>query len=308
MMGLGMKKVMWGLGGLFSLLTVWCVLKIGMSVVGYWQIRTFDATVLARHLTIDWDKEDNVPEYWLRVDLKADDWVVVWEGEPGRARYPDEALDELNYWAVGSRHKVGVLRGEARRPLIYEAERRDQLTNAVAWLLASFFTMMFAGSFLAVAREDSKRFSLNIGMWMVVVGFGLFPLIGAVLFGVTHAIDIMTWQQVESKQPSGQVKFDLSQPLADVTITPWAKQKLEDLEYQLSSFGWQGKTWKAGIGRLNGMYEVTGAQRRFWIAPHDRWSTEANLGFNTDFFVPVGIMLFFGVVFAGTGLAMKGTF
>ena len=88
-------------------------LSLFSSAKNFWAVsrmREVSATIVTSSLKIDWGREafetNEIPLYLMSVDLLADDGsgrVFHWSGDPGKAAYPEEALDEFALWQKGTR-------------------------------------------------------------------------------------------------------------------------------------------------------------------------------------------------------------
>ena len=140
------KKIMLGAGGFFVLVAS---LSLFYSAKNFWAVsrmREVSATVVASSLRIDWGREEfetnEIPLYLMSVELLADDGsgrVFHWSGDPGKAAYPEEALDEFALWQKGTRHRVAMIRGNARELRMEHLEDNPEQNAGIGWLFAVFF-------------------------------------------------------------------------------------------------------------------------------------------------------------------------
>ena len=303
---------------LFALLCLW------NSVADFWaayRTRVVPATVVASKLKIDWGRTDSEsreePLYTLSVDLKADDSsgrTFSWQGDPGRAVYPEEALDEFARWQPGTKQTIGILRGNAREIRVDQMESNPEVGKGIGWLFGFFFAGMTALAALVAGSMDEKRhprlaFLNELGAWTVFFAFGLMPLLGSVAFAWGMSQKINTWEPVLARKAGERAAFDTSKPIPNVEITSKAMQGLAENPYDRIEFNWKGQTLHGGIGPWLGVYDTgllpAGDGYRFMSSPNDRWDITQNLSWQEDFAVPFGILLFFGVAFTGVSFVIK---
>jgi hypothetical protein len=316
-------------GVVFLLLTL---LMIWMAVKNFWiysRMRSSEMTVLASALRVELIPGDDREEpddpdslaYILTLDLRANDGSgrqVHWVTDAGKAAYPEEALDELASWRPGTRHRIQMIRGDSRNLRIEGLADSPELERGFGGLLAAMMFGMIALGTLAGATEEHvllRRFNLrrHLGVWMVFFGFGAMPLIGCVLFTYSNVHKMWTWQETTARRIEQGHKFDLSQLPPEVQLTPAAKAKLDGAVYDLLEYEWSGRKVHGGIGALFGVHDLlkTGPDsdgtRRIWISPRNRWELSDTLGWKQDFWIPFGVLLFFGVTFCAAGLFIRKT-
>ncbi len=303
---------------LFAALCLW------NSISDFWaayRTRVVPVSVIASKLKIDWGRADSEsieePFYTLSVDLKADDAsgrTFTWQGDPGRAVYPEEALDEFAHWQPGRKHTIGVLRGNAREIRLDQMESNPEVAKGIGWLFGFFFSGITALATVAAGSIQTKRyprlaFMKSLGIWTVFLAFGLMPLLGSVAFGWAMAQRINTWQPVTAQKVGEQLPFDTSKPIPNVEITSKALKGLAEKPYNRIQFEWKGQTLLGGIGPWGGIYDVgasaAGDQYFFMSSPNDRWDITKSLSWEEDFAFPFGILLFFGVAFTGVSFVVK---
>ncbi|GEM_PF-972848 len=303
---------------LFAALCLW------NSISDFWaayRTRVVPASVVASKLKIDWGRTDSdsyeEPLYTLSVDLKADDSSgrsFTWEGDPGRAVYPEEALDELKRWSPGTQHNVGILRGNARQLRMDQMESNPEVGKGIGWLFGFFFAGLTGIASLVAGNIDSRhhpRFAFlnGFGIWTVFLAFGLMPLLGSFAFAWGMSERINTWKPVVARKIGTSVPFDTTKPIPNVEITPKALTALVEHPYDRIEFNWKGQTLHGGIGRWQGIYDrgtaAAGDEYRFHSSPADRWEIRPSLSWGEDFWAPFGILLFFGFAFTGASFGVK---
>ena len=317
------KKIMLGAGGFFVLLAS---LSLFYSAKNFWAVsrmREVSATVVASSLKIDWGREEfetnEIPLYLMSVELLADDGsgrVFHWSGDPGKAAYPEEALDEFALWQKGTRHRVAMLRGNARELRMEHLEDNPEQNAGIGWLFAAFFSAMigvafFASAGIEIGGRARLGFLRGMGMWTVFLAFGLLPLFGSVLFGWGMANRILSWEQVSAHKVGESIAFDTTLKIPGVEVTLNAATKLAENPYDRVEFQWKGRTLLGGIGKWGGVHDrgmSSGAgngEYQFFISPKNRWDMVPNLSWGEDFWVPFGILLFFGFAFTGASLIIR---
>ncbi|MCX6610301.1 MAG: hypothetical protein NTW74_05555 [Acidobacteria bacterium] len=303
---------------LFSALCLW------NSLADFWaayRTRVVQASVIASKLKIDWGHPDSEsgeePLYTLSVDLKADDGsgrTFSWEGDAGRAMYPEEALDEFERWQPGRKHSVGMLRGNAKEIRLDQMESNPEVGKGVGWLFGFCFSAITALASLVAVNMDSKphprlAFMKGFGVWTVFLAFGLMPLLGSFAFAWGMSQKLNTWKPVVARKVGEQRPFDTSKPIANVEITSKAMVALAEKPYNRIEFNWKGQTLHGGIGPWRGTYDTgtlaAGDNYYFVGSPNDRWEIAPSLSWREDFGVPFGILLFFGLAFTGASLIVK---
>lgn len=301
----------------FLLLAAICCYKTGVNLVAYFRMRTLPVEVVNSSVLAAVTPERD-PYFVLRLDLHATDASdrrVHWEEELDQAGHIEEAYDELRFWAIGTKHTVQFLRGEAREIRIEGASYNRELSYAGGWTFGAGFSLVLAVVFLSVmAAEDSFLRRLGVhkfaGPWLAFAVFGFLPLIGAMAFAITETPKRFQWQTAKAEVVKRE---NLPPAPANVTIAPEAKEVLEQkkAEYFLKH-EWNGRTLYGGIGAYDSAY-YTLAQHcsemkptcEFRISPAVRWDMAPRMEFNSDYWVPLGVLTLFGVVFTGAGLLVR---
>ncbi|WP_031495332.1 hypothetical protein [Bryobacter aggregatus] len=311
----------------FSLLVLG-FLSFFFSARNFWtyaRMRTIDATVIGSQLHIDLVPAEGDSLEWVRyellLDLQADGpsgRLFHWDTDAGRAAYPEEALDELQLWAPGTRHQVQMIRGHARELRLPDTEVNPELEKGIGFLMLGLMLGLSAlGALAGLAEEHSFlrkfRWTRSLGVWTVFFGFGLLPLVGWIFFTFFSVQKLWTWQEVVAHRVEAAHHFDVATLSPEIHISPAAKEKLASQDYELITYDWQGRRLRGGIGHLEGVHDHFlnrgGADGSycFRIHPMRRWELSANLGWNEDFWAPFGMLLFFGVAFCGAALVIRKT-
>ncbi len=297
-------------GIVFGLVTLLCAYNAVDNFRAAFTMRHYPAQVLASKLKVDYGFSDSEareqPLYTLVADFIATDESkrsFHWEGVPGSALYPEEAFDELARFAAGTTHNVSMLRGNARELRFDSMETQLEVSKGIAWTCCSVFLGIISWGFLDW-RKWKKR-----GVWVAFVALGILPLIAVLPVGYFAYERLTTWEYVSGTVIGERKAFDPLQPLPNVEFTAKAMEKLPEVAYQRFEFQWNGRVLHGGYGGWFGAYDVVFGQEtpRFYVSPKDRWSAEETLDWKEDFWVPCGILVLFGVVFAGAGLLIKRT-
>jgi len=310
-------KLFLGIAAPTLLFSLFYVYKIGTNIWAYLHMREMPVEVVASSLFVDADHE-RYPYFLLRLDLRstdANDRRVRWEEEISQAVYIEEAYDELRRWAPGTRHNVQFLRGQARELRLDASGTNPELTAAGAWTFGAGFALMVGIPFLGVAVPESSRLrQLGLhkyfGPWLAFSMFGVFPLLGAVAFAIVETPKRFQWIQVIG---TPMHRDQLPPPPSNVEITPQVKEILEEKKADFFvKHEWNGRFLLGGIGSYNGPYfrlsSMCGSSAKsctFFMSPTNRWDIKREMGFNEDFWAPLGILSLFGVVFTGVGLLVR---
>ena len=317
------KNIILSAGGFFVFLACLSLFYSVKNFRAVSRMREVSATVVASSLKIDWGREEfklyEIPLYVMSVDLLADDAsgrVFHWSGDPGRATYPEEALEEFSLWQKGTRHRVAMIRGDARELRLENLEDNPEQNAGIGWLFAVFFAATFAvACFAAAGIETGGRarpgFSKGTGMWTIFLAVGLLSLFGSVPLGWSMANRIHSWEQVSAHKVGASTAFDTTLKIPGVELTPNAITKLAENPYDRVEFQWQGRMLHGGIGSWRGLHDLkmsSGASEgeyRFFMSPKNRWEILPTLSWGEDFWFPVGILLFFGFAFIGASLVIR---
>ncbi len=310
-------KVFLGIAVPCLLLGLFCIYKIGSNVWAYFHMRVMPVEVVNSSLLVDADS-DRDPFFVLRLDLRStdsNDRRIRWEEELSQANFIEEAYDELRRWAPGSRHNVQFLRGQAREIRIEVSGFNPELNAAGGWAFGAGFALMVGIPFLGVAAPESswmRRLGLHkyLGPWLAFSMFGVFPLLGAIGFAIVETPKRFDWLTVTGTR----VNHEQMPPAPpNVEITPQVKEILEEKKASFFvRYEWNGRVLYGGLGRHNGAYsELTSACEgqstncTFRSSPTNRWEVKRELGFNEDYWAPLGILTIFGVAFTGAGLLVR---
>lgn len=273
-------------------------------------MRQTRAKVVDAKLTIDWGRAEvdsyEEPLYELVLDFVATDGsgrTFHWEGDPDQAIYPEEAIDALSLFAVGSEHTVSTLRGNARALRLEGFESSPEMGKGFGWTFGAVFAGIIA---LAAFASSSLDGDGPVGPWMVFVGFGIVPLLGSIPLGIIGFQKVTSWRQVTATVAKQEAPFDVAQLPPRVLVTAKAKENLPQHAYLRMEFEWNGKRLHAGKGRWHGPYDRVG--EKFYVSPTDRWAVQENLSWGEDFFLPAGIVAFFGIAFTGAGFVIRSQF
>ncbi len=306
------------------LLLALTILSLWFSAKNFWtyaRMRSVDVSVAASSLRVDATPPERGETsgwlfYYLQLDFRAEDGSgrkLHWEGEAGRAAYPEEAFDELRLWGPGTRHRIQIIRGNARELRLNEMEQPELEAGTGLLILAAMLGMIALAMLVGLGDENSplRRFAFGrrLGIWTIFFGFGLLPLLGWGGFTASHVYRMATWQETSARRVEAGHRFDAAQLPKGVEVTPAARAILAEAKYDLIEYEWRGQRVRGGIGHFEGVHSHLGSadRLRFRISPKNRWELSEKLGWNADFWAPFGVLLFFGVAFCGAGLLIKKT-
>ena len=295
---------------IFGLLAALCGWNAASDFRDAYTMRKYSAKVVGSKLKVDFGRTDSdsieEPLYTILVDLVTTNEPISrfrWEGDPGQAVYPEEALDEFARFAPGTIHNISVVRGSPREVRMDSLESSLPLDKGIAW---SSFTVFLAIVALTIysARSWNKK-----GPWGLFVAIGLLPLLGAIPVGWFGYERLTTWEYISGTIVGAEKPFDPTQPLANVEFTAKALEKIPETSYQRFTFSWNANTYTGGYRGWHGPYDEKFAQQepRFCISLKDRWATAATVEWGEDFLIPVGILMLFGVAFTGVGLLIRSS-
>lgn len=322
-----MKNSPWGL---------WagCAITLSLTAVGLWfgvanfwaylRMRAIPVEVLQSSLRVDSPDGKHLLENFLWLDLQTTDGSqrrIRAEDSLGQATYPEEALDELEAWAPGSRHLVYQLRGDAREIRLPGAGQSPELDAA----MLSFGLSCFPGFLLlmisaAMVDEEAwlRQWGVHrlLGPWTIFSAVGLIMTFVLGMFLWAETPKRWSWPQVEAT-PEGPAELDAEAPRRQlpkgVIVTPAGEAVLKRAAYRILRFtAPDGRILHAGIGNLDGPYEelasycpVSAASCNFFINPKNRWHIELNPRWDEKYFLPAGMFLLFSVVFSAIGWSLR---
>ncbi|MBI2684969.1 MAG: hypothetical protein HYX27_01535 [Acidobacteria bacterium] len=310
--------------GFFAVISLLCVYGAATNLWTYLRMRSVPVEVVRSALLIDCpvnkDGAPLEPEFTLSLDLVTRDGSerpIHWEDSPANAAYAEEAIDEVARWAPGSRHVIHQIRGEGRAIRLPGSGESPERTAAIGFAIAAVFMGFIALVVLGVDAETESWFrrsalSRMLGVWVVFFLVGIGALTASILFAATQMRKIVSWPAVTATVEDSPAIYGTPKLPANVTITPAALKWSESNRHSVITFPWNGATIHGGIGRAEGRYDAlhatcwsSGTTCHFRISPTDRWSVAVSAGWNSDFFVPTGMFLLFGVAFTGAGLVIR---
>lgn len=322
-----MKNSPWGLwlGG--AVTVVLTSVGLWFGVTNFWaylRMRAIPVEVLQSTLRVDSPDGKHLLEHFLWLDLQTTDGSqrrIRAEDSLGQATYPEEALDELQAWAPGSRHLVYQLRGDAREIRLPGAGQSPELDAAFLALGLSLFPgFLFLMISAAMVHEETwlRQWGVQrlLGPWTVFSAVGLFMTLVLVAFLWSETPKRWSWLAVEATpevQPELEAETSRKPLPPGVIVTPAAKAVLDRAAYRVLRFpGADGRTLHAGIGNMDGPYEaldpycpVSAPSCRFFLNPKNRWNFEVDPRWDTKFFLPAGMFLLFSVVFSAVGWSLR---
>lgn len=292
-----------------SLWSIYCLYYVAANLWQHFRLREVQVRTLRSSLEIDargfTPGDPAYPDYHLHLDFITTDGTnrsIHWEDWPGRAAYPEEALDELQRWAPGTIHTIRLVRGEARSFRLPGGAPSPELNSALSYTIGALFLATLAG--VTALFVSTGRPSLS-GVWVIFFGFGVLSLFGAAAFATSRITKVLTWPRVRAT-------FHDTPAVAlppNVTITPKARELLDARSYRVLTIPYQGTEIHAGIGPWEGPYDILAcaASCAFWIDPHDRWGVDDAVGWNKFLFLPLSVLLLFGLAFTKVGLVLRRT-
>jgi hypothetical protein len=288
-------------------LTVFCLYKSVVNFVAHSRVRSLPVEVVQSSLHVDIDSEQDL-FFTLKLDLHAkdsSDRYMHWEQELDGAVYIEEAYDELRYWAPGTRHTIKLIRGHASEIRLLSASQ-PEFDAGAGWLMV-VITMVFFG----LATENALRRGPRkvMGPWPVFAFCGIVALGGGIVYSVTQIPKRWEWLRVEGLA----VKPDAMPAVpARVEIAPRAQAVLEENKAtRFLRFQWNGRPFHLAAGPiqavLSGMSDCQQEEGacQFRVDPESHWNIEQKLEFDSDLFIPAGILFFFGFAFTGAALMVR---
>lgn len=305
-----LKVVSW----LMFLVVAFCLWKSAHFAYLAMEHRPLSVKVLGAGLTLNWFDGDSdtaaYPWYELALDLKAEDGserTFSWQVEAGRARYLEEALDVYADWAPGTVHQIHTVPGQSRQIRFADLGENPESNQSLSWAIVAAMAGVIAGTLHMFASKKG-----NPGL--ILIAFGLMPMLGGVIMGVNAARDLRHFVPVEVKQVKKGLRYDLAAAPPYLKAEPKAAAKFAEYSsdtYDLFEYQLDGKKFRLGSGhyccggsvlRL-AMEEPEDAAHpdRYFVSTRNRWEFRRHLEwFHEVIFIP-GMLLGFGAVFIGLG-------
>ncbi|MFN0106789.1 MAG: hypothetical protein ACKV2U_32430 [Bryobacteraceae bacterium] len=303
-----------------ALWSLYCLYSAAASLWSHLRMRSVPVEVVRSSLVMDahvyTPGQPAEPEYTLRLDLVTTDGSarnIHWEDAPGKAVYPEEAIDEFLRWSPGTRHTISQLRGEAREIRLAGSVDWPESGAAVAYLVGAVFLAFMALLALGVSSQNDSRLRPLFGMWIGFFSVGAVATLCAVLYAAWYIPKIGSWPMVGATTQTAPESYDPAGLPANVTITPATRKRFESSQHRVITFSWNGTPIRGGIGSMDGPYDqlassnctAGGPPCTFWFSPTDRWDIAARLGWGPGLFIPLGFFLVFGLAFSGVGLHLR---
>jgi hypothetical protein len=302
-------------GLLFALLTATCLWNAFSNYRALSNLRKTQATVIASKLLIDWNSTPSDsrehPLYILTLDLVSTDSTkrhFHWEGDPGQAAYPEEALDELAQWNPGSLHQVSMLRGDSRELRFDQLESDPEWNKCILWSIGAGLCGFSGLVLFMLARVQRQRLQEEAGVWVVFVTVGLITLLAVPAVGRYTTKQFQSFEPIELQKLEHDRPFDTSQIIPDVSLTPKAKEKIAKESYDRYQYVFGEKTYHLGKGYWYGVLDSAlkdQQTRGYAIHRNNRWEIAHNPTWTRSVITPTGMTLLFAIVFLGAGLAVR---
>lgn len=283
----------------FAILAALILLKIIASLFEYRRMRRLEVKVVSSKLSIKQVVEPGGRpyEYVLHVVLETtgdSPRQITEQIKIPEATYPEEAYDELAFWAPGTLHEVHRLRGDANEVRIAQsgADNPELLRAkllifpAIACVLA---VVAFAGASGALGDYVFVFSPFLVGVPM---------LLGSILLFARGFWRAYRWERVTAKVIEGEKKWDPASVPQGTTVAEPAAAELEKLgDYSVASFQLKGRTFRYGI---NGS-RTLGDEYTFWVNPSDHFET---LGSPFTYDMKPYALLFMGAGFSAFGFLL----
>lgn len=298
--------------------TLLFLLCLFLAARGYWRaynLRKYDVTVVATQMKVDapptHSSDPPEPEYHLTIDFVSDDGsgrTFHWEGDPGQARYPEEALDEYRRFQPGTKHTIETLRGNSREIRLNTLEDSPEFNSGVGWTFAAFF----ASAFVLASYMVTGKGGINSGAWMAFAFFGIMPLLGSIPLGYFSVKKMLTWRPVSVTRIGNLTEattYDVTTAPPGVQFTPAVREIFAAHPYTLYEYQYGGRTLHLGRGHWGGVLDTLAviledAKPEMFVSPVDRWQVDSKLDWQQTVYFPTGIALFFGLAFSAAAFGM----
>jgi hypothetical protein len=288
------------LAALPGLILLFLVFGAVSNFWSHWRLPRAVVEVAESSLAIGEEPATEGLRYVLRLHLRSGGHgLLTHEQILSHASYPDEAYDELRFWAPGSRREVYLLSGDRPEIRLLTTDSFPEFERGVRFSAASLFVLAVTAvlSGMAFGKNVVKR--LIPGCLLL---FGLIPVAGALLFSIYAVPQYAMWPRVTAV---GLVQPP--EPPKAVSWTPAARTRLSAAPYRVIRFTHAGRTLHGGIGAFHGAYDVLdarcgiGKECQFWMDPSNRWDVlpERNV---SEMLTPIGLAAVFGGAFIAAGL------
>ncbi len=277
----------------FLALAVACIALAAYQIFLATRLRTAPARVVASRLVIDW--ADRFPVYTLQVELRSeapDGRTIYWEGDPGRATYPEEALDHLDKYPPGRRLLVSNPRGKPREVRFQQPEASPEYHRAgLAFSFAVLFVLV-----AAVYHRAGFGFWLPLG----AIGVWLLLLLPYNVYRNSAVLGQLAPIAVRAVGAPAPFRPDPARP--NVEVTSAAAKRLADTPYQRYEFTLDDRTLHLGSGPWEGEYDPPVLRAAtIYLSREDRWDLYPDNSWSTHVLTPLLLQLVVGLVFTGGG-------
>lgn len=284
---------------LFVILAAVLLWKIGANLVANQTMRGLEVKVVSSKLAIKHTIERGAPpcEYTLHLVLETTGTSprrIVEELDIAKAWYPEEAYDELAFWAPGTLHKVHLIRGDATEVRLSTTEDNPELAGAAVLLFPAVFCILGVVAFVGASGKLGDNAFLIVPFMV-----GIPMLLGAVLLVGRGVWKDYTWPQVEAKVTESGKTWDPASVPPGTTVGLTASDVLKKIgTYSVAEYQFGGRTFHFGVRGV----EPVGTTYRFLLNPSDRFE---RLYDPYDFEALLVTLLFMGFGFTGIGLLVR---
>jgi hypothetical protein len=269
---------------------------IASSVLDYLRMRNLEVKVVSSNLSITRSTEPGEPpyEFSLRLVLETTDSSprqIVENLYLERATYPEEAYDELAFWAPGTFHKVHLIRGNAREIRISNYGPNPELNKAAIFLFPAIFCGMAWFAFKGASGElGAKAFS------MVFFFVGVPLLLGGIAMYGQGLWREYACQRTPAKVIDGKRSWQPASAPPGTVVEPAAAAGLANLGvYSIAEYRLGDRTLHFGMPSG----EQVGFEFPVWVNPSDRFELSGKI---SDFGPAPSVLLFMGLIFSALGL------
>jgi len=200
--------------------------------------------LLVINLTREALRANTIPTYLLSLDLIVsgqNQRTIRWNRRLSQPAYPEEAIDELRRWSPGSHHTIYALRGRSADIRLPYSQESQEL-QIIHWSLTAAILLGAAG-FAALSILHGRP-------WLLLALLGVAAGIGGAWMASEELNRRANWRVVTARPSPAEA----SPP--DVFLTSEAAATLPKLTHRVLAFDLDGVTLHAGIGNLDGPYDI----------------------------------------------------
>lgn len=269
--------------------------------------KVLTVVVLSSSLKMDWFAGNSTnpaePDYTLTLELQSSDGQTLrYEGPPGEAYYPEEALDEFHRFAKGTTHRIAFDTGRTRQIRLYDVSSALDFGAYVGNVSLACLGGLNGLAFAWMAWRRYREQPTMLGWWTVVFCAFVALLVLSVLAVGRNLNTLKGYQPVTLQLGEARRGYTPENLPPEVTVSPALIEGLQGREYRLYRYEYGGRTyWLAnGIGSegvldssLSFRHENPDAIHNTHVWPENRWNLRNNVS-------PVGALLL-PVAFLGSG-------